>query len=267
MKIQVSLVKGIFFRLWLIIFTVSLSLSVSANNNPDRITIGEFSSQSSGQQLTAGWQPLTFKKIPAHTRYELVRDGSTTVVKASSDAAASGLVRKISIDLKSYPFIHWRWKIDHLIGKSDARHKDGDDYPARIYITFAYQPDRVGTYKKLKYALGRKLFGEIPIAAINYIWEPHLPAGTVIDNPFTSFARMIVVQSGNSGVGQWLDEKRNVYQDYVRAFAEEPPPVNSVAIMTDTDNTGEQATAYYGDIYFTAQDPDTPVSDEDNATN
>ena len=90
---------------------------------------------------------------------------------------------------------------------------------------------------------------------------------TVIDNPFTSFARMIVVQSGNSGVGQWLDEKRNVYQDYVRAFAEEPPPVNSVAIMTDTDNTGEQATAYYGDIYFTAQDPDTPVSDEDNATN
>lgn len=237
-----------------VFFWVLIILPVTAISNSDRINIGEFSTQPPGQALPDHWQPLTFKKIPAHTRYELVEDGSTTVVKASSDAAASGLVRKVAIDLKEYPFIHWRWKIDHLIRKSDARHKHGDDYPARIYITFAYVPDRVGAYKKLKYLLGRKLFGDIPIAAINYIWEPRLPAGTIIDNPYTSFARMIVVQSGQSRVGQWQEEKRNVYKDYLRAFGDEPPLVNGIAIMTDTDNTGEKATAYYGDIYFTNSD-------------
>jgi hypothetical protein len=29
-----------------------------------------------------------------------------------------------------------------------------------------------------------------------------------------------------------------------------PPPISGVAIMTDTDNTGESATAHYGDIVF-----------------
>jgi len=237
-----------------IFFRVLIILPVTASSNSDRITIGGFSSLSPAQQLPAGWQPLTFKKIPAHTRYELVKDDATTVVMATSDAAASGLVSRVSINLKEYPFIHWRWKIDNLFNKSDATHKAGDDYPARIYITFAYEPGRVGTFKKLKYILGRKLFGDIPIAAINYIWEPRLPAGTIIDNPYTTFARMVVVRSGQSQVGQWLAEKRNVYQDYVRAFAEEPPLVTGVAIMTDTDNTGERATAYYGDIYFTNSD-------------
>lgn len=31
-------------------------------------------------------------------------------------------------------------------------------------------------------------------------------------------------------------------------FGEEPPQVEGIAIMTDTDNTGESAIAYYDDI-------------------
>jgi hypothetical protein len=61
---------------------------------------------------------------------------------------------------------------------------------------------------------------------------------------------MIVVRSGPSGVGTWVEEERNIYDDYKKAFAGEPPIINGVAIMTDTDNTKESATAYYGDIVF-----------------
>ncbi len=61
---------------------------------------------------------------------------------------------------------------------------------------------------------------------------------------------MIVVESGPQKVGMWVVEERNIYEDYKRAFGEEPPTINGVAIMTDTDNTKEQATAYYGDIVF-----------------
>jgi hypothetical protein len=61
---------------------------------------------------------------------------------------------------------------------------------------------------------------------------------------------MIVVESGETRLNQWVIEERNVYEDYKRAFGEEPPMISGVAIMTDTDNTGESAIAYYGDIFF-----------------
>ena len=59
---------------------------------------------------------------------------------------------------------------------------------------------------------------------------------------------MIVVESGPAKLNTWITEERNVYEDYKRAFGEEPPMISGVAIMTDTDNTGESAEAYYGDI-------------------
>ena len=64
---------------------------------------------------------------------------------------------------------------------------------------------------------------------------------------------MIVVESGAASVGRWVDERRDVFADYRSAFATEPPLVSGVAIMTDSDDTGESATAYYADIRFTAR--------------
>ena len=41
-----------------------------------------------------------------------------------------------------------------------------------------------------------------------------------------------------------------IYEDYKKAFGENPPKISGVAIMTDTDNTKESAIAYFGDIIF-----------------
>ena len=146
--------------------------------------------------------------------------------------------------------VRWRWKVENLLQRSDVSRKDGDDYPARLYITFAYDPDRISFGRKLKYQAGRALFGDIPIAAINYIWETKTPVGTMIENAYTDFAQMIVVESGPSKVGMWVEEERNIFEDYTKAFGEEPPLINGVAIMSDTDNTKERAVAFYGDITF-----------------
>jgi hypothetical protein len=216
----------------------------------DMVEVGRFSAARAGQSLPDGWTPLTFHKIHRHTEYSLVRDGETVVVKASSKASASGLVTAVRIDPKEYSIVRWRWKIDNLLEKSNVRRKTGDDYPARLYITFEYEPDKVGWAKTLKYQAGRVLFGAIPIAAINYIWDGTTPAGSILDNAYTDFAKMIVIRTGSERVGQWVDETRNIYDDYRLAFGEEPPMINGVAIMTDTDNTQEAAIAYYGDIVF-----------------
>jgi hypothetical protein len=219
-------------------------------DSPAILEVGKFSDAAVGQPLPDGWTPLTFKKVERHTRYELVREEIGVVVKARSEASASGLTKEIKINPKEYPIVRWRWKVDNLLQRSDVRRKEGDDYPARLYITFEYDPDKVGFAKKLKYKAGRALFGAIPIGALNYIWDRQTPAGTIVDNAFTDFAKMIVMRSGSADLGRWVQEERNVYEDYKKAFEEEPPMINGVAIMTDTDNTKEAATAYYGDIQF-----------------
>ena len=61
---------------------------------------------------------------------------------------------------------------------------------------------------------------------------------------------MIVTQSESANLKKWMTEERNVYEDYKRAFGQEPPDISGVAIMTDTDNTNESAVAYFGDIVF-----------------
>jgi len=56
------------------------------------------------------------------------------------------------------------------------------------------------------------------------------------------------VESGNEKAGTWVSEERNIFEDYRKMFGEEPPALGGVAIMTDTDDTQDEATAYYGDI-------------------
>ena len=234
-----------------IIGIVLTTLSVRSHAESDAVVrVGPFSIADEGSAVPAGWEPLTFDKIQRHTQYQMVNDEDTTVVRATSEAAASGLIRKVKIDLKEYPVLKWRWKVENIISKGDITTQEGDDYAARIYITFQYEPDKVGFQKKVKHKIGRLLFGDVPIAAINYIWGSRALKGTIADSAYTGLSKLIVVESGDENVGIWVDEERNVYEDYQEAFGEEPPLVNGIVIMTDTDNTGESAVAYYGDITF-----------------
>jgi hypothetical protein len=217
----------------------------------DVIEVGKFSAEVIGNSPPAGWKPLTFKKIDRHTSYTLVKDGNEVVVKAVAESSASGLVREIKINPKEYPTVQWRWKVTNILKKGDVKRKEGDDYPARIYITFEYDPSRLGLFDKAKYEMIRLLYGQYPpIGAINYLWESKAPEGTMVPNPYTDRVVMIVVESGESKLNQWVSEEQNIYEDYKKAFGQEPPMISGVAIMTDTDNTGDSATAYYGDILF-----------------
>ena len=60
--------------------------------------------------------------------------------------------------------------------------------------------------------------------------------------------KMVILKNKDSESQQWHVEERNIYEDYKKAFGEEPKDVISVAIMTDTDNTSAMAESYYGDI-------------------
>lgn len=197
-----------------------------------------------------GWSPFTFRDIPAHTRYTLVRDlAEGTVVRADADGSGSALYREVTLEARAYPVLRWRWKAQQLPEGVDLRRKDRDDAPARVYVAFRHVPSRVPLLERVKYEIIRLIYGRYPPhASLAYVWGSGSSAGTMFPSPYTDRVRIVVVESGAERLGRWLRYGRNYYDDYRRAFAEEPPPVAGVAIMTDSDNTGSRITAYYGDI-------------------
>ena len=131
--------------------------------SPSVIEVAKFSSGTVGQAMPDGWKPLTFKKIPKHTSYEVVKDGGVTIVKAVSEASASGLTKPVVIDPKEFPIVRWRWKIDNVLKGSDVTLKEGDDFPARLYITFAYDPTKSASERSLSSRLGRRCSAIFPL--------------------------------------------------------------------------------------------------------
>ncbi|MEA2625567.1 MAG: hypothetical protein QOD06_1612 [Candidatus Binatota bacterium] len=227
---------------------VALSAALAA---PAVLEVGRFSAATPGEVPPPGWEPLRFPRIERATDYRLQAIDGVVVVHATSRGAASGWIRKLRIDAREYPLVEWRWKIDGLIEGSDVRKKSGDDYPARLYVAFEYEPSRASVLEKAKFEAARLYYGEYPPgAAINYIWEARAPLGTVVPNPYTARAMMIVVESGRGRVGTWVTEQRNLLEDFRGAFGHDPPPISGVAIMTDTDDTGASASASYGDVVF-----------------
>lgn len=176
--------------------------------------------------LSEGWSVKSFE---GETRYEVVRDGANHVLKAESRASASGLIYEIEFDPAQFPVLSWRWKINDIIAAGDERTKQGDDYAARVYVIFPHW-----FFPKTR--------------TLNYIWANHLAAGEMLPNAYTANAMMLAVASGPENVGKWVEARRNIVEDFRRAFGEDPPAAGAIAVMTDTDGTGATATAWYDEI-------------------
>ena len=215
----------------------------------DVVEVGSFSKATSDAVLPTGWEPLYFSRDVRKSEYSLVEDNGVLVVRAESKASASAMFYPLKIDLNKTPIVQWRWKIGNILKKGDATRKDGDDYAARLYIIFGYNASRLSWFEKLEYETYYLINERYPpLAALNYLWANKLPVDSLVPNIYSERAQMFVVRSGDGEIGEWVMQERNIHEDYLKAFGEQPPAISGVAIMTDTDNTGEQATAYYGDI-------------------
>jgi hypothetical protein len=209
-----------------------------------------FSRMTPGGAVT-GWQALKPAPKANDTRYSLVTDAGKVALQAQADSAMSGLIHPVRVDIRRYPLLRWRWKVAAPLKIADMTQKTGDDYAARIYVMFDYPTEKLSFGTRTKLRLAEVLYGQrIPTAALNYIWDNRQPIGTIQPNTYTDRARMIVVRSGAAQAGRWITETRDLAADFRAAFGEDPPDVVAVALASDTDNTGESATAWYGDIEF-----------------
>ena len=210
-----------------------------------------FSENEPGEALPNGWRLWTLSRFKKSTEYKLVDTDGRTAVSAKADASASGLVHALNLDPQQYPLLNWQWKIDDLIKTADNTTKQFEDSPVRVVVSFAGDLESLALDDRMFFDNVRLLTRQqLPYATLMYIWENRAPRNTVLPNLHTSRIKMIVAESGREKVGAWQDITRNVYEDYKRAFGTEPGRITAIAVMTDTDNTGENAHAWYGDIVF-----------------
>jgi len=199
------------------------------------------------------WEAFAFAKKARKTRYEIVQGQADGLLKATSNSSASALIHTKRFNVFQFPILNWRWKVDSVYDGGDATRKEGDDYPLRVYVLFAYDPEKAGLAQKLKYALAKTVHGEYPPdSTLNYIWANQDHEAGVLTNPYTDRAKMIPLQSGESRVGTWQEETRNVPADYRRAFGHDPPETASLAVMNDSDDTGEKSVSYLDWIEISA---------------
>lgn len=231
---------------------LALAGSLTCANAADApVAIAGFSSATPGGPLPDSWKLVTLAKIKRQTRYSLVRDADTTVLRADADASMASVMHPLNFDPRDYPVVEWRWKITKLLRKSNIATKAGDDFPARFYVLFDYDIARLPFATRTKIRVARALFGEeVPLAVLCYVWDGKSIQGATAWSAYTDRVRVIVAQNGDAQVNQWVTLRRNIVDDFRAAFGEDPPRVSGVAVATDTDNTGESVTAFYGDIRF-----------------
>jgi hypothetical protein len=190
--------------------------------------IGDFSSGN-----LDGWQEKGFS---GETQYQLLTLNSNTALRSKSQNSASGLYKKIRVDLSKHPYLNWRWRIENRLETQNEQIKSGDDYAARIYVIVS----------------GGLLIWRAK--ALNYVWANASPKYDVWPNAFAGKkAMMMALRSKQDETSTWYVEKRNVFEDLKTIFGTDIQHIDAVAIMTDTDNNGGQAAAYFGDIFFTSQ--------------
>lgn len=201
----------------------------SVNAAPVTLMLGNF---------TAGdktdWEEQVFKGKTEYT-FTPGKKGERALLVRSS-ASASGLHKRMTIDLTKTPYLNWAWKIDATLKGLDETTKKGDDYPARLYVVMS------GGLKFWK------------AEAVNYVWSSTERAPNATwPNAYTENVVMVAVDSGDSKVGTWVTHKRNLRDDLKRYFGKDVESIDAIALMVDTDNSGQKATSYYGNIFMSSE--------------
>ncbi len=208
---------------------------------------------------SAAWEHLRFPSVDRATEYRL--QSAQGAVHAVSHCAASALVLPLDgIDLERTPLLRWRWRIVQLPSVEDERKRSGDDFAARVYVIFPFDPDRSSPLARLRRLVAEKVLGRrIPGSAVNYVRSAHEPAAARWNNPYTAESKMISL--GRGALVEWTSVEVDLRGDHRLVFGEAAPSPSAIALMTDADDSCSEAEAWFADLRFAAASDPTPSSE------
>ena len=206
----------------IIIFFVLIQHSLAVEN----VKIFEFTNEE--------MKTLQVRKVKGKTTYTFGSNENGNYLKAEAEGKASGLGKKVKINLIKTPFINITWKVEKNLSGIIENSKKGHDYAARVFVV--------------------KKTGVTPLSnkAINYVFSSNNSVGENWPSPYTKKSIDYVLSTTNEHQNEWVTVKANVREHFKNLHDLDVKELNGVAIMTDTDNSKLKAISYYQNIYFSS---------------
>ena len=196
------------------------------------LVISNFSGKLDSKGIPQGWE---LKENTGKADFKVECEKGNCYLRMSSENTSWTLFKTVDFDIRQYPILTWRWKVTQLPEGGDVRKKETDDQAAQLYVQFPRFPQ------------------EVRSQIIGYVWDTTAPKGTILDSPSANPPpiKIVVLESGEEKLGQWVTEKRNVHEDYKSFFGEEiPPQVKRISLWINTQRTKSSAECFYDDIVF-----------------
>ena len=212
--------------------------------------IAPFSANPAGG-LPRLWDPMVIFRNKKQTQYQLVAEQGKTVLHAFAEDATSGLMQHVNLEPSIQPWLRWDWKIGNPVSTRGTERQVTEDSPARIILGFDGDKDTLPFSDQILFETAKVFTGhDFPYATLMYVWDKSAPVGTVMASNRSGRIKMLVVANGADGVGQWRGFTRNIVEDFELAYGEKPGKLIGVGVLTDTDNIGDKAETWYGDIHL-----------------
>jgi hypothetical protein len=182
--------------------------------------------------IPPGWQKQRWGS-PNYDFVVVEQEGRKVLhLKSAGDGSTISKDIKGKVNLKDTPILEWTWKVVALPQGADARKKETDDQAAQLYVTWPRFPEAVRS------------------RIIGYIWDTTAPAGAMFKSQKTGTVTYIVLRSGAGEAAKWLSERRNVREDFKKAYGEDPDDPSVVSFGIDSDDVKGSAESFMGAIRF-----------------
>lgn len=234
--------RGFFLALLLVMGTATEALPEKG----DTVDVARFLTGDMKKGVPPGWELEKISGTPfiCLIKSDPEKNGDPFHLSMKSDQSSFGIKKAVTVNLKEYPFLNWKWMASKLPQGGDARKAGTDDQAIQIYIAFP--------------STGFPAKFNMPV--IGYIWDNEAPRDwTGRCQQFGGGkVRYMVLRNRTDKLGEWYAEKRNVYQDYRKLFKDlkdgEPTgPVQGISLFINSQHTRSTAEGSIGEIYFSRQ--------------
>jgi len=233
--------KGVHHLGMVLVFVLSFYMGIAGAvaEGKEILMVGHFSEGVDGKGVPVGW---SLKNPGSDSKIAVEGENGIYFLRMLSVNDYFGLGKKLSFDIRKYPYLSWRWKASKLPEGGDIRKRETDEQAGQVYVVFPKFPKTLNT------------------RSVGYIWDSRAPAG--FSGTSTAYSKMkyFVLQSGPARLNQWISEVRDVYEDYKKLFQEEPPTLGGVVLYINTQHTKSSAEIFYADIFFSSSPPEGPGS-------
>jgi len=204
-----------------------------------------------GDDVPAIAAPWRFAGLPKQTfpptEYRAVRVDGVDALRIEARGSYGNLVHELPPGSR-VGTLAWHWRVDRPNPRADLATKAGDDSAVKVCVLFDAPLAQVPFVERQLLRVARAASAEaLPAATLCYVWAHTQPAGTVLANAYSRRVRYVVLRSADAPLGTWLEERRDVAADYLRAFgdeAREVPAASAIAVAGDADNTGAHSVAH-----------------------